>query len=239
MIDATFDGSIDCHTAKIGSNLYLAGGQFKKEIDLTGADIGGELAVDGLLGVSLTLVNTKIGIIPDLADTWPAALEINGLTYHSVVAADKFEDWFRRTDHYAPQPYEQLASVVQNQGDTTLATAIRHAGRERERSEAKGGTWAWLTVLKWMIGYGYRPEQSILWALVSRLSGPSCCGSREKDRATGCHTVSPTASTIIRLRDKHYAIDVTTWARYYFYVHRIMGFLLASFLIAGISGLTK
>ena len=44
---------------------------------------------------------------------------------------------------------------------------------------------------------------------------------------------------IIRLRDKHYAIDLTTWARYYFYVHRIMGFLLASFLIAGISGLTK
>jgi hypothetical protein len=243
MIDATFDGSIDCHTAKIGSNLYLAGGQFKKEIDLTGADIGGELAVDGLQGVSLTLVNTKIGIIPDLADTWPAALEINGLTYRSVVAADKFEDWFRRTDHYAPQPYEQLASVVQNQGDTTLATAIRHAGRERERSEAKGGTWAWLTVLKWMIGYGYRPEQSILWALglvavgaiVLRISGEGPRNGMPYGLAYSFDILLP----IIRLRDKHYAIDLTTWARYYFYVHRIMGFLLASFLIAGISGLTK
>jgi hypothetical protein len=44
---------------------------------------------------------------------------------------------------------------------------------------------------------------------------------------------------IIRLRDKHYGIDLETWARYYFYVHRIMGFLLASFLIAGVAGLTK
>jgi hypothetical protein len=62
-------------------------------------------------------------------------LEIDGLTYRSVVAADKFEDWFRRTDHYAPQRYEQLASVVQSQGKKTLAV-IRYAGRERERSEA-------------------------------------------------------------------------------------------------------
>ena len=242
MIGATFDGSIDCHTAKIGSNLYLAG-QFKKEVDFTGADIGGGLAVDGSQGVSLALRNTKIGIIPDLADTWPPALEIDGLTYRSVVAADKFEDWFRRTDHYAPQPYEQLAAVVQSQGNTTLATAIRYAGRERERSEAKGGTWAWLTVLKWMIGYGYHPEQSILWALglvavgaiVLRISGEGPRNGMPYGLAYSFDILLPA----IRLRDKHYAIDLTGWARYYFYLHRIMGFLLASFLIAGVSGLTK
>jgi hypothetical protein len=243
MIGATFDGSIDCHTAKIGSDLYLASGQFKKGIDLTGADIGGELAVNGLQGVSLTLRNTKIGRIPDLADTWPAVLEIDGLTYRSVGAADKFEDWFRRTDHYAPQPYEQLASVVQSQGDMTLATAIRYAGRERERSEAKAGTWAWLTVFKWIIGYGHYPERSILWALglvavgaiVLRISGEGPRNGMPYGLGYSFDILLP----IIRLRDKHYAIDLKTWARYYFYVHRIMGFLLASFLLAGVSGLTK
>ena len=243
MIGATFEGSIDCHTAKIGSDLYLASGEFKKEIDLTGADIGGELAVNKLQGVSLTLRNTKIERIPTLADTWPPALEIDGLTYRSVVAADQFEDWFRRTDHYAPQPYEQLASVVQSQGNTTLATAIRYAGRERERSEATGGTWAWLTVLKWMIGYGYHPERSILWALVLvavgaivlRISGEGPRNEMPYGLAYSFDILLP----IIRLRDKHDTIDLKNWARYYFYVHRIMGFLLASFLIAGVSGLTK
>ena len=44
---------------------------------------------------------------------------------------------------------------------------------------------------------------------------------------------------IIRLRDRHYQIDLKTWARYYFYGHKIMGYVLASFLIAGLSGLTK
>jgi hypothetical protein len=243
MIGATFDGSIDCHTARIGSNLYLASGQFKKEIDFTGADIGGGLAVDGLQGFSLRLQNTKIGIISDLADAWPPALDIVGLTYRSVVAADKFEDWFRRTGHYAPQPYEQLASVVQSQGDMALATAIRYAGRERERSEATGRNWAWLTVLKWVIGYGHYPERSILWALglvavgamVLRISGEGLRNGMPYGLAYSFDILLP----IIRLRARHDAIDLQNWARYYFYIHRIMGFLLASFLIAGVSGLTK
>ena len=44
---------------------------------------------------------------------------------------------------------------------------------------------------------------------------------------------------IIKLRDAHYEIDLKGWPRYYFYVHKVAGFVLASFLVAGISGLTK
>ena len=44
---------------------------------------------------------------------------------------------------------------------------------------------------------------------------------------------------LVVLRDKHYAIDLKTWARYYFYVHRIMGYLLATFPAVGVAGLTK
>ena len=44
---------------------------------------------------------------------------------------------------------------------------------------------------------------------------------------------------IIQLRPKHYEIDLQGSVRYYFYFHQIMGYVLASFLIAGLSGLTK
>lgn len=45
---------------------------------------------------------------------------------------------------------------------------------------------------------------------------------------------------IIRLREYHYEkVNVKGWARYYFYLHQLMGYLLAYFLIAGLSGLTK
>jgi hypothetical protein len=37
----------------------------------------------------------------------------------------------------------------------------------------------------------------------------------------------------------HYAIDLKGWPRYYFYFRKLAGYVLASFLIAGLSGLTK
>jgi uncharacterized protein YjbI with pentapeptide repeats len=243
MDGAKLGGSFECRTAKIVHNLYMYDGEFKKKIDLTGAEIGGGLALSGVQGVALELQNAKIGILSDLADGWPPTLKVDGLTYRSVVTADKFEEWLRKIDHYSPQPYEQLAYVVQSQGNSTLATAIRYAGRERERSEATGRTWAWLTALKWVIGYGYHPERSILWALglvatgavVLRISGEGPRNGMPFGLAFSFDTLLP----IIKLRDVHYQIDLKTWARYYFYGHKIMGYVLASFLIAGLSGLTK
>ena len=47
---------------------------------------------------------------------------------------------------------------------------------------------------------------------------------------------------IFEFRKMHYEIDfIGGWrpARYYFYFHKLMGYVLASFLIAGLSGLTK
>ena len=44
---------------------------------------------------------------------------------------------------------------------------------------------------------------------------------------------------VIKLRERHYDVDLTGRTRYYFYFHQMMGYLLVSFLIAGLSGLTK
>jgi len=236
-------GSLDCESAKFRGDVYLYGGEFKKDIDLTAVEIGGTLELEGVQTTALKLQNAKIGTIPDLADFSPPKLEVDGLTYRNVVAADKFEGWFRKVDHHSSQPYEQLASVVQSQGNGSLATAIRYAGRERERGEASRGMWLWLTALKWVIGYGHHPERSILWALglvaigatVLRISGEGPRNGMPYGIAYSFDTLLP----IIRLRERHYQIDLQTWARYYFYWHKIMGYVLATFLIAGLSGLTK
>ena len=44
---------------------------------------------------------------------------------------------------------------------------------------------------------------------------------------------------IIELDKSHYGIPLEGWVRVYFYVHKIFGYVLASFLIAGLLGLTK
>jgi hypothetical protein len=242
MNEATVRGSAGCPDARMRGTLYLSGSEVTKDVDFSDSEIGG-LVLNGLRGAALDLENATIGKIPDLTHSWPPKLVLDGLTYHSVGAAEEFDRWLPRMDHYAPQPYEQLATVVQRQGDGALATTIRYSGRERERTAAKGWQWLWLSALKWVIGYGYRPERSALWAfglvllgaIVLRVSGEGPRNAMPYGLAYSFDILLP----IIRLRDKHYSVDLQSWARYYFYLHRIMGFLLASFLIAGVSGLTK
>jgi len=245
---AVFSGSVDCQAAKIGADLLLGGSTFEKALNLSGATVGGRLVLDENTkwskDASLNLRDVSIGSLPDLkASSWPPKLDIDGLTYRSVGAVEEFREWFGKSERYTPRQYEQLALVTQGQGDRNLATAIRYLGRERERSEATGREWVWLTTLKWVIGYGYYPYLSVIWviafvvigALILRLSGEGPLNAMPYGVAYSLDMLLP----IIRLRDSHYEIDLKTWARYYFYFHKIMGYVLASFLIAGLSGLAK
>ena len=245
MADAKFDGRIECAWAKIKGGLMMSA-QFKKDVDWGEAEIGGALGLYSAQwadGTTLVLRNAKVGIMPALADNWAPNLELDGLTYRSIGAADQFQNWFDRLDRHLPQPYDQLASIVESQGNGTLATAIRYSGRERERDEATGIEWVWLTALKWVIGYGYYPQRAIFWAIGLVLMGAIVLRvSREGPRngmPFGLAYSFDTLLPIIKLRDRHYQIDLKTWARYYFYGHKIMGYVLAAFLAAGLSGLTK
>jgi hypothetical protein len=94
-----------------------------------------------------------------------------------------------------------------------------------------------------LIGYGYYPYFAIFWvislimvgAIVLRASGEGLRNGMPFGLAYSFDMLLP----IIRLRDRHYQIDLKTWVRYYFYGQKIMGYVLASFLIAGLAGLSK
>jgi len=132
---------------------------------------------------------------------------------------------------YSPQPYEQLASVFQTYGDTANAIAIRYAGRTRERQKSTGIQRAWLTALDLVIGYGYYPQRAILWALglvglgavVLRLSGAGPINHMPFGVAYSFDMLLP----LVKLRERHYQIDLVGWPRYYFYAHKIAGYVLA------------
>ena len=42
-----------------------------------------------------------------------------------------------------------------------------------------------------------------------------------------------------KLRERHSHIDFDGWQRYWLYAHKAAGFVLGSFLVAGLAGLTK
>jgi hypothetical protein len=136
------------------------------------------------------------------------------------------------------------ALVFQNHGQADDARAIRYDGRERERGESEGLLrYAWLTTLNWVIGYGHHIERALGWtiglvilgAIVLRISGEGPKHGLPVGLSYSFDMLLP----VIKLRDAHYQIDLVGWPRYYFYAHKIAGFVLASFLVAGISGLTK
>jgi cytoskeletal protein CcmA (bactofilin family) len=245
--------SVDLTLARIKGSLELAGGEFSKSINLSGVQIGGGLGLGSFLGGArwgnegaLILRSSTVDIIPSLADAWAPKLDLDGLTYRSVGAARSFEGWFEKLKPYSAQPYGQLALVVQNQGNSELATAIRYAGKDKERQRSTWLRWGWLTTLDAFIGYGYYPERALRWVVIFVALGTLFLSFSEQSGWNGLHSLASKVvfSTdillpIIKLRERNYQIVLDGWLGYYFYLHKIMGYVLASFLIAGLSGLTK
>jgi hypothetical protein len=261
--DAHFTRGIACRFSKF-KNLDLTNSTFGGDVNLGSAQISGELQLGSAIpkqwspGKRLILRNARAETIPMLRDAWPADLDVRGFTYRAVPEdsgasqdrpteclprSDLFHCWFAKQKSFSPQPYEQLALVFQNQGRDDEARATRYAGQERERSEARGFRYAWLTTLDRAIGYGHHIERALVWsiglvvlgAIVLRISGEGPKHGLPVGLSYSFDMLLP----IIKLRDAHYQIDLAGWPRYYFYVHKVAGFVLASFLIAGISGLTK
>jgi hypothetical protein len=249
MQNATFLKKVSLRYTQIGGQLDWSGAKFHQDVNLSGARVGGAFQLRSAQwteNVSLTARFAKLAVIPRLSAQWPDTLDIDGLTYEGLeLVGDDYRPWFDKIKHYSRQPYEQLASVLQAQGDIEKATAVRFAERDRDR-DRPGQPWhifTWLTLLRWLIGYGYYPYYSIWWivgfvilgALVLRVSGEGPRNGMPIGLSYSFDMLLP----IVRLRDQHYAIDLMGWARYYYYAHKLMGWVLASFLVAGLSGLTK
>jgi hypothetical protein len=216
---------------------------------------------------TLVLRNTTVGSLQILPNAWPHTLELDGFTYASLGWSDTdgmrdmgnrqiawLEGWLAKQSRYSPHCYEHLASILEKAGRKDDARAIRYTSRERERSNAKGFQWWLLTGLKTTIGYGYRYQYTLYWTigwvaigmLVLAISHLEPWGRKPASLREG---VSYTLDIffyslgkllpIVKL-DKRYDEPIPVhWVQYYFYIHQLIGYVLAFFLIAGLTGLTK
>jgi hypothetical protein len=261
---AQYSGEIDLFVGKVGGNLDLAGGTFHNNVDFSGSQIGGFLRLGSVNRGSahwpgnplLTLRIAKAEVVQSLQDSWPDRLELTGFTYRNLTyatdddhtmgrGADWFKAWLSKQKTFTPEPYQQLAAVLRNQGRPETADEILYAGKERERADLQFPSHTALTASKWFIGYGYHLFWSVYWILgfvvagiillwISR-QGPRI--SRHYNFLYGAIYSFDLLLPIIKLREKHYKIVLNGWVRYYFYFHKIMGYVLGGFLIAGLSGL--
>ena len=217
-------------------------------------------------GAHFILHNTAVDAIQDTSDAWPKKLDLDGFVYRTLGGyggeysitdrgMEWYVNWLARDEPYTPQPYEQLAGVLSRMGHGKEASDVLYAGRERARAKAKAdghfGSWARQTALNYTIGYGLggRYFWSIYWVIGLVLLGTLWLRRSGQHRVVDQDGKPPMKLgffysldmllPIIRLRQRHYEVDLQGSVRYYFYFHHIMGYVLASFLIAGLSGLTK
>ncbi|RMF94055.1 MAG: hypothetical protein D6736_00740 [Nitrospinota bacterium] len=249
--------------AEIGGNLDLSGATLPS-FDLTGARIQRVFRLGSAYQppprweeeAVLVLYNTLVDSIEDRPDAWPNRLELNGFTYTRFdgwIGSGKEPDrreiawfigWLEKQKPYSSQPYTQLARVFRQTGHTDMAAAILYAGKRRAHRETTrpfSWRWWWLTLQQVFIGYGYRIHYALYWiggsillgSLLLRLSGQDRVhGMRYCGLAYSCDMLLP----LIDLHRPHTDICLEGWVRVYFYLHKLFGYVLAFFLVAGLAG---
>jgi uncharacterized protein YjbI with pentapeptide repeats len=258
---ATFRKDINLELAEITGNLELSGSTFAsvsmREAKVVGALLLGPPAPSWTEGAKLTLQNAQVGFLYCSPDAWPRNIELDGFTYAGLGGLPEnskgqmstrdvgwLEGWLKRQTKFTPQPYENLANVLEKEGHKGEAKDVLYAGKNRELEQTSGFfSRFWLFLQKIVIGFGYRIYYSFYWIIgfillgmfVLKISKEGPDNKMPYGLAYSIDMLLP----IVRLREEHYRIDLKSWARYYFYFHKMMGYVLASFLIAGLSGLTK
>lgn len=126
----------------------------------------------------------------DTATVWPNSYVVSGMTYDRYENAiddtqsDAWDarariDWLRGQETFDASAYEQAARVYQQHGYALEAERIliaaRHDAHRAERARRHTMPWhrrpyralrdAWNTLLRVLVGYGYRPAR-VLWILL-------------------------------------------------------------------------
>jgi uncharacterized protein YjbI with pentapeptide repeats len=247
---------------------YLSAGQIWLEgaklvaIDLTGGTIRGLLAlsneVDGPVSwsreSSLTLRNATSGLLVGSRESWPASLDLRGFHYQGFgggapaddminYSKEDLLDWMRRSKPFSPQPYEHLAQLLAKDGDVQRSREVLFSAREEERKQSQGVEW-WLKLASLLfIGHSHRLYYVFGWIILLVSAGAVILWWSEEARrlelGTGIAFSFDRLIPLIKLEEKHYKVDLIPSVRNYFYVHQIMGYILASFVVAWVSGILK
>jgi hypothetical protein len=212
-----------------------------------------------VLAGGLDLWDAQVRAWLDEKRTWPARVQLEGFVYETIDAPDatvrdRLRSWLP-TNRFLPQPYEQLAGVYRRQGDDQAARAVEIGKQRARRAEVQG--WArwpsrlWSALLRWTIGYGYRPilvlipwavlllVGSVLFQLVSHdpdLLRPAKTGPEQPSFNAFRYTVDLLLPVANFKQDAFIAGDWAAWVSFGF---TFAGWLLAAVVVAGLTGVFK
>jgi hypothetical protein len=165
--------------------------------------------------------------------------------------------WLNKDHHYSPQPYNQLAGVLAAAGRRDHANKILFAGRKRETTVARqqGRWWQWLglSALRIFIGYGigrytfrvlgWIAGSAVLGMLLLYCSTPTAaskgwfwCFGASLDRLLPLVELNKEFGEFF---NDPYRVYVHGCVLAFFAGLRLWGWVLGSFLVAALAGLTQ
>lgn len=202
---AKFIGEADLKNLKTGGQLSCTGAEFQNEsrraLNLQRADIGqgfifrNQTTVQGLVD----LAAASCGELVDDLDCWPDPTQgrknliLDGFTYRRIIGPTDARTrlkWLARGDHwnggFFPQPYKQLAKVLDDMGHEADAKAVRISLAQKLARNSRNeriwfaGTelaflkallplpiiWVWHMALHFLTDFGYRPMKSFYWLVL-------------------------------------------------------------------------
>ncbi len=156
--------------------------------------------------------------------------------------------WLNKQAEFSPKSYTYLASRLRQYGfddkADRLMIAMNH-GRLENATEWWSQAWLWLSGVT--IGYGYRNERPLQLILVLAVIGALVGHGRLRFPGAAPPVVQEFVRSwwysvdrlipLLELDVKHNAVPLNGWIRLYFFLHRILGFVLLSYYIGGITGL--
>lgn len=261
LIDSDVEGSI-VSSGNCLPYMDLGGSVIKAELQIGELDKENRWSCDSFLNMR----NVKTAVLSDGGgNAWPKNINLDGLDYAglgqgargerhpddiSLREGEWFVDWLAKETPYSAQPYFRLAKVLDNLGYSEKANRVLYASKERERRLAKQKKlwtkWLGFSLLNLTIGYGYgrRYFRSLIWVLAFVIIGIMVIGTVKTGAMFGASMLDKIGFSMdkmipfLELNDK-YKFDFGGWQLAYFYIHKIIGFLLSSFVLAGLSGITK
>jgi hypothetical protein len=217
-----------------------------------------------LRGARIVLLEDAWGSLQHRS-AWPEHIDIVGFKYGDLQGVrdaggqytgldsrplDWFEEWLMLQQPYSPEPYTSLGTYLRSIGNFEKANAILYEGRVRERKvsfESRAfARWLGLALLDWTIGYGLGLGyfRVLGWILVFTLVGTvALYASRQGPESLSAKAIFSLDRLlpVVQLDEAHKEVEAARagGVKYYFYAHKLVGWVLASFLIAALAGLTQ
>jgi hypothetical protein len=164
----------------------------------------------------------------------------------------EYLDWLDKSDPnlVSPQPYRQIASVLMRNGYNEQSNNILY---EMEKKAWKQDFYekhyfnCFVKFLQFISsGFGYKYIITLVVAAGFIIMGSNVAKhwmiEKNKDKYKDIEPFFFSFDRLIpliRLRNKHYEVDIERPVRIYFYVHQTAGYVLGLFIGAALSGLAK